>query len=444
MVRQAARASVATLRPIDKVGLVAFDKEFRWVVPLAPVASVQGIDAAIDSIQASGGTRIYPAMEAAYESISAEQATRKHIILLTDGMSPPGDLPLLEQNAAANHITISTIGVGDDVDGKFLKEIADSTRGKSYLIEDPHRITEIVNDETKDLENTEIVEKPVRAVVVRSMELTEGVDFAHAPSLLGFIKTKARPGAETILRTNTGEPLLVRWQAGLGRVAAFLSDSRPRWAAGWIGWRSYGTLWPQLVRDSSRHDPPIRTGMRFSADDAEAKVTYDFPEQLEQPSSGLQHSGAPFAVLVAMPDHSSARLPLHQTARNHFEVTVAANQSGLYRLTGAASSMGLPAVGFIHAPEELKARSVNVPLLREISQVTGGGVNPTVSELLDERGNFGRERQAIWAYFVVLALLVNFFELAWRKGLFEKFTSKFSIGTHRNLPASRRPESVHA
>jgi secreted protein with Ig-like and vWFA domain len=423
MVRQAARASVAGLRPVDKVGLIAFDKEFRWVVPLGPVQAATGIDAAIDSIEASGGTRIYPAVQAAYDAILPEQATRKHIILLTDGMSPPGDLPTLEQNAANNRVTISTIGVGDDVDTKFLQDIADATHGKSYFIEDPHRITEIVNDETKNLENTEIVEKPVHAVSVRPMELTDGIDFAHSPELLGFVKTKARGGAETILRLTSGEPLLVRWQYGLGRVAAFLSDSRARWSAGWVSWHSYGTFWPQMVRDMSRRDAVVRTGVRFGADGAETTVTYDVTEGPDNTAATILKSLEPLSVLVTAPDRSSHQVVLHETAPDHYEATIQSDQSGLYRVAANGASLLLPAVGFVRSPEELKAQAVNYHLLEEISRVTGGTVNPTVSQLLDKRGSEGLESDPLWPYLLVLALLLDLFEVAWRKGHFERLFS---------------------
>jgi Ca-activated chloride channel family protein len=439
MVREAARASIAGLRPIDKVGLIAFDKEFNWVIPLQAVEGSTGVNAAIDSIQASGGTRIYPAMQAAYDAIAPAQATRKHIILLTDGMSPPGDLPQLEADAAANRITISTIGVGDDVDSKFLQDIADATRGKSYLIEDPSKITEIVDDETKNLENTEIVEKPVHAVPVRPMELTDGIDFTHSPQLLGFVKTKARTGAETILRTSTGEPLLVRWQFGLGRVAAFLSDSRARWAAGWVGWRSYGSFWPQIVRDMSRHDAMVRTGVRFGEDGAETAVTYDIGEGPDKTAATMLKAMGPLSVSATAPDGSVQRIALHETAPDHYEATIQADQSGLYRVAAEGPSNPLPPVGFVRAPEELKA-AVNVPLLAELSRVTGGAVDPTVAQLLDERGAQGLESEELWPYLLVLALVVNLFELAWRKGHFERLFSRArrvmnSVGPHRAEPA---------
>ena len=444
MVRQAARASVAGLRPIDKVGLIAFDKEFRWVVPLEAVSEATGIDAAIDSIEASGGTRIYPAMQAAYDAIQPEQATRKHIILLTDGMSPPGDLPTLEQDAATNHVTVSTIGVGDDVDSKFLQDIADATHGKSYFIEDPHKITEIVDDETKNLENTEIVEKPVHAVSVRPVEITDGIDFMHSPELLGFVKTKARTGAETILRTNTGEPLLVRWQFGLGRVAAFLSDSRPRWSAGWVSWKSYGTFWPQMIHDMSRRDAVVRTGVRFGEDGAETTVMYDINEGPDKTAATMLKAIGRLAVTVTAPDRMTHQVILHETAPNHYEASIAADQSGLYRVAANGPATLLPPVGFVRAPEELKSKGVNLPLLAEIARITGGTVNPTAAQLLDERGSEGLESEPLWPYLLVLGILLDLIELAWRKGHFEKPISWVRRVVPRVLPSEPQRRRVSA
>ena len=124
MVREAARASLTTLRPIDKIGVIAFDETPDWVVPLGPAADVPRISGLINSINADGGTRIYPAVQMAYDAIRTEHVTRRHIILLTDGVSPPGGLPQLEKTAAAEHIPISVVGVGNDVDRQLLEEMA--------------------------------------------------------------------------------------------------------------------------------------------------------------------------------------------------------------------------------------------------------------------------------------------------------------------------------
>jgi uncharacterized protein YegL len=436
IVRQAARASIADVRPIDKIGVITFDQEFRWIVPLAPATDVPHINSLIDGITAGGGTRIYPALNAAFQAIRSEPATRKHIILLTDGVSPPGDLPQLEKDAAAVHISISCIGVGDDVDKDFLDEIARNTHGRSYFVEDPKKIAQIISNETKDLETSPIEEHPVRAVRVRSVELTDGMDFGSAPRLLGFVKTKARKGSEVILRLQSGEPLLARWQYGLGRVIAFTSDARSRWAAPWVRWESFGTLWPQMVRDVSRRDPAVRVGLRAAGASGEAQsgeeiVYYDATEEANQNMSAAFQSSATAHVVVSGPDGTSHAVPLMETSPGHYEARIATPQQGLYRIASDSPALQLPATGFYRESEEMKPREVNVELLTELSRLTGGRVFPTTAQLLDDKGSLVRESRPLWPYWLVLALLLNFIEVAWRKGHFARLTSRFQ----RKLPS---------
>jgi Ca-activated chloride channel homolog len=436
IVRQAARASIATIRPIDKIGVITFDQEFRWILPLAPAKDVAHVNSLIDGITAGGGTRIYPALNAAFQAIRAEPATRKHIILLTDGVSPPGDLPQLEKDAAAAHISISCIGIGDDVDKDFLEEIARNTKGRSYFIEDPKKIEQIISNETKDLETSPIEEHSVRAVRVRSVELTDGVDFASAPHLLGFVKTKAKKDAEVILRLQSGEPLLARWQYGLGRVIAFTSDARGRWAAPWVRWPAFGTLWPQMVRDVSRRDAAVRVGLRAAGSDGAGNggdqiVYYDAVEGSDSHMAAAFQGSTPPQILVSAPDGSSQQVPLRETSPGHYEARVSAQQQGLYRIASASAALQLPATGFYREVDEMKPREVNVDLLSQISNLTGGRVFPTTAQLLDDSGSLVRERRALWPYWLVLALLLNFFEVALRKGHFARIASRFQ----RKLPA---------
>ena len=435
IVRQAARASIATVRPIDKIGVITFDQEFRWIVPLAAANNVPHVDGLIDGITAGGGTRIYPALNGAFQAIRSEPATRKHIILLTDGVSPPGEMPQLEKEAAAAHISISCIGVGDDVDKMFLEEIATNTHGRSYFIEDPKKIEQIISNETKDLEKSPIVERSVRAVRVRSVELTDGVDFGTAPRLLGFVKTKARKDAEVILRLQSGEPLLARWEYGLGRVIAFTSDARSRWAAPWVHWPAFGTLWPQMVRDVGRRDPAVRVGLRQAGGAAASSddeiVYYDAADEANQNIAAAFQDRQPPRVSVSAPDGSLTTAPLEETSPGHYEARISAQQQGLYRITSANPGLQLPATGFYREIEETKPREVNLELLTQISRLTGGRVFPTTAQLLDDKGSLVRERSPLWPYWLVLALFLNFAEVAWRKGHFARLSARF----HRKVPA---------
>ncbi len=64
MARDAARASIRTLRPIDMIGVISFDETFNWVIPMGPAGSLEDKSNLIAQITANGGTKIYQAVEA--------------------------------------------------------------------------------------------------------------------------------------------------------------------------------------------------------------------------------------------------------------------------------------------------------------------------------------------------------------------------------------------
>jgi len=55
--------------------------------------------------------------------------------------------------------------------------------------------------------------------------------------------------------------------------------------------------------------------------------------------------------------------------------------------------------------------------------VTGGRMHPSMDQLLSDRGSLVRERKALWPYWLILALVLNFLEVALRKGFFERLAS---------------------
>jgi Ca-activated chloride channel family protein len=440
MARDAARASIKTLRPIDKIGVISFDETFNWVIPMGPAGNLEDKGNLISQITANGGTKIYQAVESAFETIVTEQATHKHIILLTDGVSTPGtqeDFPRLERDALAKQVTISTIGVGDYINRELLEELARKTRGKVHFVENPESIPQIINAEVRSTEDLAIQERPVRAVRVRPVEFIDGIDFASAPRLLGFVKAEAKEGSETILRVDVDKPLLVRWRYGLGRVIAFMSDARSRWAAPWVRWKSFGTLWPQMVRDASHRDRTVRAGVRPGNVEGDAVVYYDLLGDANNPTAAALNVSGPPHILVEVPGEASRTVSLEQTSPGHYEAHIPAGEGGLYRIVSGSSELVLPEAGFYRESEETKPQAVNTALLSEISRVTGGRMHPSMDQLLNDRGTLVRERKALWPYWLILALVLNFLEVALRKGFFERLASW--LREHAPLPWNRQP-----
>jgi Mg-chelatase subunit ChlD/uncharacterized membrane protein len=411
MARDAARSTLTTLRPIDKVGVISFDESFDWVFPLGVATDLEAKGKQIDEIMANGGTKIYQAVESGYEAIVKEPASRRHIILLTDGVSTPGtqeDFPQLERDALAKQVTISTIGVGDYINRELLDELARKTKGKSHFVEDPESIPQIINAEIRSLEDLAIQERPVRAVRVRAVEFTDGIDFTKSPNLLGFVQAEAKEGSETILRVDEKKPLLVRWRYGLGRVIAFMSDAKSRWAEPWVRWQSFGTLWPQMVRDVSHRDRTVRAGVRPGSHEGEAVVYYDVLANSDNPAGDTLTSTGPPHVLVEVPGETPRAIPLEQTAPGHYEARIPAGEKGLYRIVSGSSELVLPEQGFYREADETKPQAVNTALLGEISRVTGGRMHPSIDQVLTDRGALVRERSALWPYLLILALVLNF------------------------------------
>ena len=368
-----------------------------------------------------------------------EQATHKHIILLTDGVSTPGtqeDFPRLERDALAKQVTISTIGVGDYINRELLEELARKTKGKVHFVENPETIPQIINAEVRSTEDLAIQERPVRAVRVRPIEFTDGIDFARAPRLLGFVKAEAKEGSETILRVDVDKPLLVRWRYGLGRVIAFMSDAKSRWSAPWVRWSAFGTLWPQMVRDASHRDRTVRAGVRPGNGEGETIVYYDVLGNADNPAAALNVSGPPH-ILVEVPGEASRKVSLEETSPGHYEARIPAGQGGLYRIVSGSSELILPEAGFYREAEEMKPQAVNTALLSEISRVTGGRMHPSMDQLLNDKGSLVRERKPLWPYWLILALVLNLLEVALRKGFFERLASW--LREHSPLPWHRQP-----
>jgi Mg-chelatase subunit ChlD len=426
MARDAARASIRTLRPIDMIGVISFDETFNWVIPMGPAGSLEDKSNLISQITANGGTKIYQAVEAGFEAIVNEKATHKHIILLTDGVSTPGtqeDFPKLERDALAKHVTISTIGVGDYINRDLLDELARKTKGKSHFVENPETIPQIINAEVKSTEDLAIQERPVRAVRVRPVEFTDGIDFTKSPRLRGFVQAEAKDGSEVILRVDEKKPLLVRWRYGLGRVIAFMSDAKSRWAAPWVRWDAFGTLWPQMVRDVSHRDRTIRAGVRPGNQEGESVVYYDVLADADNPGADTLTTTGPPHIIVESQGAEPRTLPLEETAPGHYEARIPADQGGLYHIVSGNTEMVLPEAGFYRETEETKPQAVNMALLGEISRVTGGRLHPSIDQLLNDKGAMVRERQPLWPYWLILALALNFVEVALRKGFFERLAS---------------------
>ncbi|HEV2446193.1 MAG TPA: VWA domain-containing protein, partial [Candidatus Sulfopaludibacter sp.] len=415
LARLAAIGVVENLRPIDSVGVLIFDNSFQWAVTLRKAEDRAFIKRLISGITPDGGTQIAPALTEAYQRILPLNAVYKHIVLLTDGISEEGDSMQLTKEALTNHVTISTVGLGQDVNRAFLEKVASSADGKSYFLNDPSGLEQILLRDVEEHTGNTAVEKTITPKVVKQAEILDGVGMESAPTLKGYVRFQSRPTSDTILEADRNDPLLVRWQYGLGRAAVFTSDAKNRWAEKWVTWPGFDRLWANIFRDLLPHAPQSETFADYDRASNELVVDYRLSKNIEEPPSIPD-------IFVLGPNGFQAPLKVSKVAAAHYRGRVSIGQNqGLFRVRPVADSRAFPEVGFYRQEDEMMEYGSNESLLREVAAATGGRYNPSPRQVFDSGGRSTASVMRLWPELLALAIVLNLVELVLRKwkGLLE-------------------------
>ncbi|MBN2684258.1 MAG: VWA domain-containing protein [Pontiellaceae bacterium] len=254
LARQAAKATVELLSPRDKIGVIGFDSQPFIACEMTPASDIGRVQDAIDSIQAGGGTSMYPGMQEGERMLRSAGTRIRHMIVLTDGQSSGGDFEGLSESMALSGMTVSTVALGSGAAKELLERIAQIGQGRYYETEDPSTVPQIFTKETMEVSRSAIKEDPFIPVVVNTLGFLESVDFDQVPFLLGYVMTKVKSSALIHLTTDSGDPLLASGQYGLGTGMAFTSDASDLWAGEWVEWDGFGTFWAQVLRRCIRKD----------------------------------------------------------------------------------------------------------------------------------------------------------------------------------------------
>jgi uncharacterized membrane protein len=415
LARLAAIGVVENLRPIDSVGVLIFDNSFQWAVPIRKAEDRAFIKKLISGITPDGGTQIAPALTEAYQRILPQPAMYKHIVLLTDGISEEGDAMTLTKEAVANHVTISTVGLGQDVNRAFLEKVAANADGKSYFLNDPAGLEQILLRDVEEHTGVTAVEKAITVKVVKQAEILDGVGMDSAPQLKGYVRFVSRPTSDTILMADREDPLLVRWQYGLGRAAVFTSDAKNRWAANWVQWPGFDKLWANIFRDLLPHAPSSETTADFDRASDELVVDYRLSRNVEEPAKIPD-------IFVLGPDGFHAPLKMGKVAAGHYRGRLAIGQNqGLFRVRPLVDSRAFPEVGFYRQEDEMREYGNNEQLLRQIAASTGGRFGVKAGDAFEAAGRSIPANMELWPGLLALALALNLLELVMRKwkGLLE-------------------------
>ncbi|MFP4055443.1 MAG: VWA domain-containing protein [Candidatus Brocadiia bacterium] len=410
--KSAAIATVDLLGPKDYVTVVSFDSQAAVVVPVTRAASKQGISDRIATLNAGGGTHIYPGMVRAYDGLSSVRAKAKHMLILTDGQTEGSGYRALATQMRAEGITISTIAVGIGADTALLEGIARAGGGQFYATVDPTNIPRIFTQDAMVHLGRLIREEAFVPQKVADPPMLKGWSGQQAPPLMGYVKTNPKATAQVPLVTDVGDPLLAHWRFGLGKVTAFTSDCKSRWAALWIsGWPAgYSQFWSQVVREMAREPQGRHMDIRLVERGGHTRIVVDLLEDAARFRNEATVEADVFFVpanaLGSSMDHL-AHLPLEQEAPGRYGSRFFPDEPGVY-LVRARSEADLVSAGLVHnVSSEAAAGRVDLSLLEKVCEVTGGTVLGS-SEVGLPPGRRGHSRFVELAPLVLEALLVLF------------------------------------
>jgi hypothetical protein len=389
--------------------VLIFDNSFQWAVPIRLAEDKTLIKRLVSGVTPDGGTQIAPALAEAYRRILPMKATFKHIVLLTDGISEEGDSLTLAQEAAAQRVTISTVGLGQDVNKQYLEKVATLANGKAHLLADISSLEQILLRDVLEHTGTTAVEQPVVPVVEKRSEILDSAGIASAPALRGYVRFIAKPTADVLLRVGDKDPLLSRWQYGLGRSAVFASDAKTRWAVDWVGWKGFDKFWITLVRDLL---PRAQSGEAFvTYDSASSELVADYRLSQDAP----EPERIPDLFLLG-PNGFRQPVPIRKIAAGAYQGRAAVRDlHGLFRIRPLQDSPTFPEIGFYRQEQELNDYGSNEALLKSVSAFTGGRWQPPPEAVFYTGGRANPATLRLWPGLLALAILLNIAELIHRK-----------------------------
>jgi Mg-chelatase subunit ChlD len=464
--KSAALATLDLLDPEHRLAVISFDAQPHDIVPLLPVGDKREAENLISRMISSGQTNIYNALARAQALLADSKAKTKHIILLSDGLTAPApdqsarpffppeladrlrelqeqeaalrgqgavtrraaagdagktrDFPTIMHDLAQAKVTLSTVAIGERPDTEFLTDLAMRGGGTSYVTRIDAEVPTLFAAEVHRLLNDSIVEEPFRPLVKAKTPALAGVDFAQAPALRGYVAAKPKRVSDVLLEAKQDMPLLAETHYGLGKTVSFTSDVKNRWAADWLTWPGYARFWAQVVRDTLPSTAVGGLTWNVLRAGREARIELS----ALTPDGGSRIGLAP-RVRVTAPDGEVRVVALRQVAPGQYRTGVALGRASdtpwrFELLPGAGVDRDAivrtgPRALYYSRSDEDRLLPPNVPLLRTLSEQTGGALAPAPDAIFEARGDGGLAAVALWPALAGLALLLFLLDIAVRR-----------------------------
>lgn len=406
ILKRAALRSLEVLDEEDWVGLIAFDTEPRWVVPLQPLGDKRVFYQNIQTLSANGGTDAYFALTEAFKALENVPARIKHILIFTDGYNnSPREREYREfyKRLEKSSVRISALGIGAPHE-IFLRGLAAAGRGKYQRVQELTDLPVFSLREVRRIARLRWIEGelPVQSMLPLAL-----------PPLQGYVLTYEKPAAQLAL-TSGGDPVLAFWTYGLGRVGVLNTDLEGDGSRDWLAWDLLGKLIGESVAQIYRRTPGEQNLTVQTTMSGESLELFADVREGSRWASGLN-------VSATLSGAKTQEIHFTQIAPGRYRARVERPASGLYALRVRAERDG-QTVAETNTPvavpysEEYRKLGLDTETLDKIARATGGQFLERPFLPSPSTARIGQEAyRELWPLALFIALGLFLIDLAARK-----------------------------
>ncbi len=247
------------IKDSDYVAVVAFNAE-AFVISKMSALGPKKYELAdtIATLQDGGGTDVGAGIRQA-EQLLLDGEGSKNIILISDGVTLESELALQRvASARLGGITTYAVGVGEDTDEDFMKGVAQFGTGIYFKPDESQKLKILFGEpEDDDKESKNLFVLNPHHFVTKDLDLTGEIS--------GYNQVVPKSSASTLITNGQGNPLVVTWRFGLGRVASIATDDGSKWSGAFFSAENSKAITRTI--NWAIGDPTLRNGIGVIAED---------------------------------------------------------------------------------------------------------------------------------------------------------------------------------
>ncbi len=396
---------IRNLDKADMAGILSFNTDIHRISDLT--SEHDSLISAVRKLRPTGGTtKMKEATETAYEMLKANDAKRKHIVLLSDGKSDGAESAFLElaSQIAEAHISLTTIAIGG-TKRPLLTKVAEIGDGQTVFVQDLQDLPSVLTEAVRQTRRY-IVQEPFQPVVLPNAPIFEAL--GTPPELYGYVSTTEKEIAHVFIQSHKEEPILAGWNFGLGTAIAWTADVQPVWSKAWIPWENFGKFWGGVVNWVL---PTTDTEADF---DLSVSLRHGVAQASIDTRTASQGS---YKLHVVGPDGTSEAVEMQQRTSTRYSSEFQIPNSGTYVVTAQREGDGRKRTEVLSLsyPAEYAEFAVDTPLLKRLAAGTGGVYDPTPTQIARPAGTPIQTQISLARVLLVAATLSFVLEMILRR-----------------------------